>query len=793
MKRLFHRKDKGKTSDPDSTHADRTSSPTATQARVDGVPSSGLAPAVPIAGHTAAAAVPNPHVPPPGMVAVQGHQGAFVPRPPRVQDVGNAIGWSVAMTAFDYGYLLELADYLASSGSASKDAAKALTKEFKHATPPAQERAVRLTGILFRNTDTRFRQQVAQKKFLAAMTALVSSPTSPPPVKLMVFRVLSPLAYETRNDSDLSSITRAYDALLSDPKTRPTPESVGAEGYDPALFPPHGAPLDPDDPLLRPEALLANGGGARSGARRPRTERFPTGLEQMQDIRKRAVEGRGYAAMLADAVVHAEEEEDKERKRRSAQGLPPMEQFAAVTDQDDQEREVRTGLEANEVVQEIHGKLLEVQDFLTSNLDWAAAQASQSRTRADAERGPQSSAPPAAAPVPQERADPAAAAANVRLASNNPFAAVLSGDVPASALNEPTKSTTEEEDILSEILTATSEISEALESYASRLALARERANEDAELATAMARSVADTRVDRYALEQESRYRSDTMRTHDYMEGVSGDHVPAAASTMDGSHQEQQRQEAYSERREDGSTKDGGRAPYDAHAAFFGQSMQQQQQPREGVPASSASPYDGLEALAGLTFDPPTNSNARPSSASGDPFASSAAEHYIQHDNNTDSQASRALPSLNPFAPTNPYASLTVTSSASPTPAPARRSTYEPDPEAIQEGHEVSHVSAPIRPVGSPVDEYGVRERSTTDSSIKSSFIPEAPSAKALGKLRRVSVGQSTDEERAREQQEQLENALRERYRLNREAELQRREQRNGSGGAPAAEAGGSP
>ena len=66
------------------------------------------------------------------MVAVQGQQGAtYVPRPPRVQDVGNAIGWSVAMTAFDFGYLLELADYLASSTSASKEAAKALTKEFK--------------------------------------------------------------------------------------------------------------------------------------------------------------------------------------------------------------------------------------------------------------------------------------------------------------------------------------------------------------------------------------------------------------------------------------------------------------------------------------------------------------------------------------------------------------------------------------------------------------------------------------------------------------------------------------
>lgn len=176
----------------------------------------------------------------------------------------------------------------------------------------------------------------------------------------MVFRVLSPLAYETRHDSDLSSITHAYDALLADPKTRPTPETVGEEGYDPALFPPHGAPLDPEDPLLRPEALLSGGGGGgrstTTRSQRPRgAERFPTGLEQMQDLRKRAVEGRGYAAMLTDAVRHAEEEEDKERRRRSAQGLPPMvvqpPAASAGDDQDGHEREVRTGLEANEVVQ----------------------------------------------------------------------------------------------------------------------------------------------------------------------------------------------------------------------------------------------------------------------------------------------------------------------------------------------------------------------------------------------------------------------------------------------------------
>jgi hypothetical protein len=114
----------------------------------------------------------------------------------------------------------------------------------------------------------------------------------------------------------------------------------------------------------------------------------------------------------------------------------------------------------NDDAQEIHAKLLEVQDFLTSNLEWAAAQAAQSRTRADAEQSSntaQTAAPaPAAATASQGQGQ--GQASDVHLASNNPFAAVLSGDVPISALTESNKSTTEEEDILSEILTATPEV-----------------------------------------------------------------------------------------------------------------------------------------------------------------------------------------------------------------------------------------------------------------------------------------------------------------------------------------------
>lgn len=176
----------------------------------------------------------------------------------------------------------------------------------------------------------------------------------------MVFRILSPLAYEARHSSDLQSITQAYDSLLSDPKTRPSPDLLGGEAYDPALFPPHGAPLEPEDPLLRPEAILPGQGGTNGRSRRPRNERFPTGLEQMQDLRKRATEGRHYASMLADAVVHAEEDEEKERKRRS--GMQPEEwakelQTSGSAGHDGvaagagQEIEVRSGLEANEVIQ----------------------------------------------------------------------------------------------------------------------------------------------------------------------------------------------------------------------------------------------------------------------------------------------------------------------------------------------------------------------------------------------------------------------------------------------------------
>lgn len=100
-----------------------------------------------------------------------------------------------------------------------------------------------------------------------------------------------------------------------------------------------------------------------------------------------------------------------------------------------------------------------MQDFLTSNLEWAAAQAAQSRARVDAEQPSNTVQTPTPAPAAAAASQGQGQATDVHLASNNPFAAVLSGEVPISALTEElNKSTTEEEDILSEILTATPEV-----------------------------------------------------------------------------------------------------------------------------------------------------------------------------------------------------------------------------------------------------------------------------------------------------------------------------------------------
>ncbi|KAI5481230.1 hypothetical protein MNV49_005665 [Pseudohyphozyma bogoriensis] len=340
--------------------------------------------------------------------------------PPRVQNIAGVVGWTCAHD-IDYTYILAFADHISLSVAASKDAAKALRKELKYGAPEAQTKALRLLGILMRNTDLRFKQQVVSKKFLGDVQDLVTSKKTDAAVKAMALRVLSPLAYEYQRDAELSPLTALWNKIK------------------PVEAPINGEPLDPSDDLFTPTGnLVANGGRSR----RPRdSQRIPTHIESMNSLMKEAERGSGNARLLSDATA-----------------FTPVEE-----------------LEGNEIVAEFYHACLTSQQILSSNLDWASVQASQSR--ANIPRSPSPNDPN------HQRQS------SIELASNNPFA-------PRN-LRESTERVTREEEIFEKMLSANSEIVEALKNHDTLLTSHLASKVEQTQLLEAEERSRNDTRFDR--------------------------------------------------------------------------------------------------------------------------------------------------------------------------------------------------------------------------------------------------------------------------------------------------------
>ncbi|GAA5888424.1 hypothetical protein JCM6882_008615 [Rhodosporidiobolus microsporus] len=685
---------------------------------------------------------------PGGMARGGGGRGAGgLPRPPRVQEVGNAIGWSCAMPTFDWGYVLALADHLSQGGDPKKkgpaeEAAKALRKEFKHATPTAQERAVKLTFLLARNSDTKFRQQIASKKFSSAVQDLVNRPETDPRVKDMVFRVLSPLAFEYQDDPTLSPLSTLFAKLLPALSTYPT-------SLDPssASLQPSGAPLSESDPLLRPEGLLTNS-SSRNRRREGGGGAFPSSVEQMRDLRRRAVEGKEYAGMLQEAVAGVE-------------------------------REGRVGeVEGDEIVQEFYHQTLSAQEFLSTNLEWASVQAEQSRARKEAEQqqGQQQQGPETGADewTDVEARERAQARADEEVREGK---------------------TTEEEDIFAELLAASTEISDALHHYHRLLTSHTRTQQEDADLAAAFERSRAETRFDRFGA-ADHLHAHEAERSHDYGEGGSGaasgagspnplqpqggyavdeEITPVPVKADKGKGRVRTSLNPYASYMEDASRSSspaafGASPPPPVASAASGDNGHEQRRGDESQeraeyhpqhhPATTATaaaaaddPYGGLDAFAeGLSLS--------------DRGHGQGANGVVQN-----GHANYAAPSGPPqqphFSSSNPYAALSLSNSHpashdsySPSAAAAAASPFDdPSPAAFSAS---AGASSPLDP-----------PTGTTESAFLREFVPEGPSEKALGKLRRVSVRENSMD--AAQQQQRLEEALREKYHRNYEEEQERR------------------
>ncbi|KAN0065573.1 hypothetical protein ACQY0O_001438 [Thecaphora frezii] len=162
------------------------------------------------------------------------------------------IGWLCAQQAAtdDWEVVLSLAESVSQSDAASKEAARALRKEFKYGSMVAQKRAARIWAVLTVNSSERFKQQIASKRFLEVVEETISSSKTPLSVKETMLRVLGVLAFEFRGDAQLSSVTKCWN------KVKPRDRPVGGEPMDPTME--FALPLgDPVGPATQPSIRAA--------------------------------------------------------------------------------------------------------------------------------------------------------------------------------------------------------------------------------------------------------------------------------------------------------------------------------------------------------------------------------------------------------------------------------------------------------------------------------------------------------------------------------------------------------
>ncbi|GAC98537.1 hypothetical protein PHSY_006131 [Pseudozyma hubeiensis SY62] len=146
--------------------------------------------------------------------------------------VASHIGWlsANANDEQDWMQILPLIDVISHSDAASKEAARALRKEFKYGAVDTQRRAVRIWALLALNSSDRFRLQVASKRFLDAIEDSIASSKTPLSVKETMLRVLGVLAFEFRDDAELVAVTKCWN------KVKPNDRKKDGEPLEDDLF-----------------------------------------------------------------------------------------------------------------------------------------------------------------------------------------------------------------------------------------------------------------------------------------------------------------------------------------------------------------------------------------------------------------------------------------------------------------------------------------------------------------------------------------------------------------------------
>ncbi|KAA1133294.1 hypothetical protein PGTUg99_020320 [Puccinia graminis f. sp. tritici] len=322
----------------------------------------------------------------------------------------------------NWPHILELSDKLSKSEPDSRQAIKSLKKNIKlSSNQPIQIRAIRLTVILVLHSSDRFRLLVV-KKLLDVLEELYHKSAKSlrkQPVKEIILKALAVLGYEFRHDEDLSAFTNHYNKIK------------------PSDAPLNGIPLDESDGMFAPipvNPASVSPGQAQQQQQQQQQQQpmavyppqstqdgLPAPIPVMRDVREEAEIARCNARLLVEALAFTQPAE----------------------------------METNEIIQEFHTKCLQSQNQLMDDIPWATEQAEHARVYYEQQ---------AAAAAAQGRATQGPEPPR-RVSRTNPYTneGVANGERGASR----------EEQLLSLLLSANSELVDAFRQYDELERLAR--------------------------------------------------------------------------------------------------------------------------------------------------------------------------------------------------------------------------------------------------------------------------------------------------------------------------------
>ncbi|WVQ68769.1 uncharacterized protein L199_006978 [Kwoniella botswanensis] len=297
---------------------------------------------------------------------------------PQPNDAGSAIRWLCSMPDPPPANIYDVCDRIHKSEGVegiTKDAARAIRKEFKHGNEAERRNAAKVWLYLMRNVSGKgFRQHASSKKFLSALEPILLAPATKPLVSQPTYKLLTDI---------LSDLTFSYG------------QEKGCEGlgelWKKVKLPQEseiGNPLPVDHPIFSPEPFYAqrhnqtySNPQSFPGSRRPSSpslSQLP--LQQTNQGYPPALPQRGASPGHYGGPRYADLPSHGEDLRRLIDECTAAKESARVLS----EALVFTKpeeLEHKPVIEEFYRKVFLAHESLTNQMDWAQAEAARSRER----------------------------------------------------------------------------------------------------------------------------------------------------------------------------------------------------------------------------------------------------------------------------------------------------------------------------------------------------------------------------------------------------------------------------